>query len=33
MPGEAYPGEGGAPDVGRPAPDDATVNRRYRPER
>ena len=25
MPGEAYPGEGGAPDVGRPAPDDPTV--------
>jgi DnaK suppressor protein len=33
MPGEAYPGEGGAPDVGRPAPDDPTVDRRYRPER
>ncbi|HSJ72744.1 MAG TPA: hypothetical protein VK904_00380 [Miltoncostaeaceae bacterium] len=31
--GEAYPGEGGAPDVGEPAPDDAALDRRYRPER
>jgi DnaK suppressor protein len=33
MAGEAYPGEGGAPDVGEPAPDDPVVDRRYRPER
>jgi DnaK suppressor protein len=33
MSGEAYPGEGGAPDVGRPAADDPAVDRRYRPER
>lgn len=33
MPGEAYPGEGGAPDVGQDATDDPVVDRRYRPER
>lgn len=33
MAGEAYPGEGGAPSVGEPAPDDPVVDRRYRPER
>ena len=31
--GEAYEGEGGAPEVGEPDPDDAVVDRLYRPER
>jgi DnaK suppressor protein len=30
--GEAYEGEGGAPAVGRPDPDDVVVDRLYRPE-
>lgn len=33
MGGEAYPGEGGALEVGVPEEDDATLDRRYRPER
>lgn len=31
--GEAYEGEGGAPDVGEPEGDDPALDRRYRPER
>lgn len=31
-PGEAYPGEGGAPRVGEPEPDDAAAERSYRPD-
>ena len=31
-PGEAYPGEGGAPRVGEPEPDDAAAERGYRPD-
>lgn len=33
MPGEIYRREGAAPAVGRPEPDDALVERTYRPER
>lgn len=32
MPGEVYTGEGGAPTVGDPDPDDTAVERNYRPD-
>lgn len=32
MPGAVYGGEGGAPEVGAPDPDDAAVERNYRPD-